>query len=270
MSRTSQPVALITGASAGIGAASAEALTKAGYRVFGTSRKPGAKGPNGVTMLVADVTDETAVQALVADVMAQAGRIDLLVNNAGFGILGAAEESSLTQVQALYDTNVFGVIRVSNAVLPVMRAQGSGRILNLSSGLGLIPAPFNAHYSGTKHALEGYSESLDHEVRGFGIRVALIEPGVTRSSFEASAVPSDRSLTAYAGLRAKYDRAFKAAMDAADTSESVAATVLLAAQDRSPRLRYPSGKQAAQGAFARRFLPRGLLDRIIHKQFGLG
>lgn len=270
MSRTSQKVALITGASAGIGAASAAALTKAGYRVFGTSRKAGAKGPQGVTMLVVDVTDEASVQALVADVVVEAGRIDLLVNNAGFGILGAAEESSLTQVTTLYDTNVFGVIRVTNAVLPIMRAQGSGRILNLSSGLGLIPAPFNAHYSGTKHALEGYSESLDHEVRGFGIRVALIEPGVTRSSFEASAVPSDRTNPAYATLRAKYDRAFKSAMDAAETAESVAATILRAAQDPSPRLRYPSGKQAAQGAFARRFLPRGLFDRIIHKQFGLG
>lgn len=270
MSGTSQPVALVTGASGGIGADSAEVLTKAGYKVFGTSRKAGAKGPKGVTMLVADVTNDASVQTLVEDVVAQAGRIDLLVNNAGFGILGAAEESSIEQVQALYQTNVFGVIRVTNAVLPIMRTQGSGRILNLSSGLGLIPAPFNAHYSGTKHALEGYSESLDHEVRGFGIRVALIEPGVTRSSFEASSVPSDRANPAYAALRAKYDRAFKAAMDAADTSASVAETILLAAQDRSPRLRYPSGKQAAQGAFARRFLPRGLFDRIIHKQFGLG
>lgn len=220
-------------------------------------------------MLVADVTDDASVQALVDAVMAAAGRIDLLVNNAGFGILGAAEESSITQVQALYDTNVFGVIRVTNAVLPVMRAQGSGRILNLSSGLGLIPAPFNAHYSGTKHALEGYSESLDHEVRGFGIRVALIEPGVTRSSFEASSIASDRSNSAYASLRAKYDRAFKTAMNGAETSESVAETILLAAKDTSPRLRYPSGKQVKQGAFARRFLPRGLFDRIIHKQFGL-
>lgn len=244
-------------------------MAAAGYRVFGTSRKAGAAGPRGVSMLVADVNDDASVERLVADVMAAAGRIDILVNNAGFGIVGAAEESSVAQVRALYETNVFGVLRVTNAVLPIMRSQRSGRILNLSSGLGVIPAPFNAHYAGTKHALEGYSESLDHEVRGFGIRVLLIEPGVTRSSFDTSAAPADLPLAAYDGIRARYDAAFGSAMAAADTSESVAETILLAARDRRPRLRYPSGKLARQGAFARRFLPRSMFDKALQKQFGL-
>lgn len=269
MTASSNPVALITGASSGIGRASARALAKAGYRVFGTSRKATNAQPKGVTMLVADVTDDASVERLVADVMSSAGRIDLLVNNAGFGLVGAAEESSVAQVRSLYDTNVFGVVRVTNAVLPVMRRQRSGRILNLSSGLGVIPAPFNAHYAGTKHALEGYSESLDHEVRGFGIRVLLIEPGVTRSAFDTSAAPADAPLAAYEGIKAKYDSAFGSAMAAADTSESVADTILLAARDKTPRLRYPSGKLARQGAFARRFLPRAMFDKAIHKQFGL-
>lgn len=180
MTVISQPVALITGASSGIGRASAVALQQAGYRVFGTSRKTGGTVPQGVTMLVADVTREPSVQQMVQDVMTAAGRIDLLVNNAGYALSGAAEESSIAQVQALFDTNVHGVIRVTNAVLPIMRAQGTGRILNIGSVLGLIPGPFGAYCAASKHAIEGYSESLDHEVRPFGIRVAVIEPWATK------------------------------------------------------------------------------------------
>jgi NAD(P)-dependent dehydrogenase (short-subunit alcohol dehydrogenase family) len=118
MNTSSHPVALVTGASSGIGYASALALAKAGYRVFGTSRKPMATPPRGVTMLVADVTDDGSVDRLIADVMAAAGRIDLLVNNAGYAVSGAAEESSIAQVQALFDTNFHGVVRVTNTVLP--------------------------------------------------------------------------------------------------------------------------------------------------------
>ncbi len=116
-------------------------------------------------MLTCDVTDEASVAKLVDEVLARAGRIDLLVNNAGIGLLGGAEESSTAQAHALFDVNVFGVLRVTNAVLPVMRRQRKGRIINMSSILGLIPSPFNALYASTKHAIEGYSESLDHELR---------------------------------------------------------------------------------------------------------
>jgi NADP-dependent 3-hydroxy acid dehydrogenase YdfG len=124
MTPSSHPVALVTGASSGIVRASALALPAAGYRVFGTIRKPTANPPQGVTMLMADVTDDTSVEHLVADVMTAAGRIDLLVNNAGYAVSGAAEESSIAQVQALFDTNFHGVVRVTNAILPIMRAQG--------------------------------------------------------------------------------------------------------------------------------------------------
>jgi short-subunit dehydrogenase len=158
---------------------------------------------------------------------------------------------------------------VTNAVLPIMRVQGSGRILNVGSGLGFIPAPFNAHYSGTKHALEGYSESLDHEVRGFGVRVLVIEPATTRTSFESSTVPSDVPIKAYDASRSKYLIAFERAMAAADTAESVAETIVRAARDPKPLLRYPSGKAARQIAFARRFLPRSVFDKVLRSQFGL-
>ena len=184
MNKTNLGVALVTGASTGIGHATAKALQNAGFRVFGTSRRAAAERSDGVTMLTCDVTDDASVAKLVDEVLAKAGRIDLLVNNAGIGLLGGAEESSIAQAQALFDVNVFGVLRVTNAVLPTMRRQGKGRIVNLSSILGLIPSPYNALYASTKHAIEGYSESLDHELRTFGIRVVLVEPGYTRTSFE--------------------------------------------------------------------------------------
>lgn len=265
-----QKTAFVTGASSGIGKAAALALTKAGYRVVGTSRRaqPG-EVRDGVRLVVCDVTSDASVVEAVAEAQTYLGRLDLVVNSAGFGILGAAEESSIEQVRALFETNVLGVVRVSNAVLPIMRRQRSGRILNIGSGLGLIPAPFNSHYSATKHALEGYSESLDHEVRGFGVRVVVIEPGTTSTSFESSAVPSDAPLADYDALRAKYNVAFTKAMKAADTAEGVAETILKAASDRVPQLRYASGKVAQQGAFARRFLPRPLFDKALHAQFGL-
>ncbi|NKJ35743.1 NADP-dependent 3-hydroxy acid dehydrogenase YdfG [Rhizobium sp. SG570] len=141
MSGKERGVALVTGASSGIGLATARALRRNGYQVFGTSRKPMADTSDGVTMLVCDVTDDRSVQSVVEDVVIRAGRIDLLVNNAGIGLLGGAEESSAVQAKALFDVNVFGVVRLTNAVLPIMRRQRKGRIINMSSILGLIPAP---------------------------------------------------------------------------------------------------------------------------------
>ena len=124
-------------------------------------------------MLTCDVTNDGSVAKLVDEVLAEAGRIDLLVNNAGMGLLSGAEESSMAQAKSLFEVNVFGVLRVTNAVLPTMRRQGKGKIVNLSSVQGFIPAPYFALYSSTKHAVEGYSKSLDHELRPFGIRVCI-------------------------------------------------------------------------------------------------
>src|SRR3954470_24156965 len=172
MAVETQQVALVTGASSGIGEAAARALRKAGFTVYGTSRRAVAgEERDELVFLPLDVTDDESVAGAVREVLARSGRIDVLVNNAGLGIAGAAEESSIEQARALFDTNVFGSIRMTRAVLPQMREQGSGRIINVSSVLGLVPAPFGALYAATKHAIEGYSESLDHEVREYGIRV---------------------------------------------------------------------------------------------------
>ena len=150
ISKTDRGVALVTGASTGIGRATAKALKDAGFRVFGTSRRAVSEKPDGITLLICDVTDDASVAKLVDDVLAEAGRIDLLVNNAGMGLLGGAEESSIAQAQVLFDVNFFGVLRVTNAVLPTMRRQASGRIINMSSVMGLIPAPYLALYSSTE------------------------------------------------------------------------------------------------------------------------
>lgn len=246
------------------------ALSRAGYRVIGTSRNAATDEiRDSIRMIACDVTSDASVAAAVALAHAELGRIDLLVNNAGYAISGAAEESSVKQVYALFDTNYLGVVRVTNEVLPIMRQQGHGRILNVGSVVGLIPGPFGAHYTASKHAIEGYSESLDHEVRPFGIRVAVIEPWATKTSIEANSPRGDRPVAAYGQTFARYQAAFDAAMAAGDTADDVAATILTAAQATKPRLRYPSGKAARQTSFARRFLPRALFDCILRKQFNI-
>jgi len=269
MNKNNPGVALVTGASSGIGRATAKALQDAGYRVFGTSRRAAAESADGITMLACDVTDDASVAKLVEAVLARAGRIDLLVNNAGIGLLGGAEESSTAQAQALFDVNVFGVLRVTSAVLPAMRRQGAGRIVNLSSVLGLIPAPYFALYASTKHAIEGYSESLDHELRPFGIRVVLVEPAYTRTSFEENLVRPDQSLDIYDAARAGMDAVVRKAIETGDAPEIVARTVLEAATASPPRRRYAAGKMARRVSLLRRFVPESAFDRSLRKQSGL-
>lgn len=268
MSSKDMAVALVTGASSGIGLVTALALARAGYRVFGTSRKP-AGADNGITMLACDVTNDASVRRMVELVLAQTGRIDLLVNNAGIGLLGGAEESSTAQAQALFDVNVFGLLRVSNAVLPSMRRRKQGRIVNMSSILGLIPSPYNALYAASKHAVEGYSESLDHELRADGIRVVLVEPGVTRTAFEENITRPDQPLALHDAQRGRMERLMRDWIAKGDAPEVVAAAVLKAATARRPKRRYTAGRQAGQVSWLRRFLPEAMVDRSLRKFNGL-
>jgi len=268
MAMNSAKTAIVTGASGGIGRASAEALVRAGFTVFGTSRKA-SNGPDGVTMLACDVTDGEAVAALVTTVLSKTGRIDVLVNNAGIGMLGGAEEFSIEQVQALFDVNLFGVIRMTNAVLPSMRQRGEGRIINIGSILGLVPAPYSAHYSAVKHALEGYSESLDHEVRAFNIRVSVIEPAFVRTVFDQNGIEPDSLLREYDQARAGFKALLADVMPKADLPEVVAEVVVRAATDARPRRRYTAGKAARQVSLLRRFAPAEMFDKTLRKQFRL-
>src|SRR5689334_8812737 len=151
-----QKVAVVTGVSSGIGRATAAELAARGFRVFGTVRSAGTGVPEGVLPIVLDVRDEASIEAGIADVVARAGRIDVLVNNAGGSIVGAIEETDTRQAQDLFDVNFFGAVRMTRAVLPTMRRQRAGRILFVSSVVGFLPAPFMGFYSASKHALEGY------------------------------------------------------------------------------------------------------------------
>jgi NAD(P)-dependent dehydrogenase (short-subunit alcohol dehydrogenase family) len=268
MKTSSDRTAVVTGASSGIGQATAEALVRAGYTVFGTSRKAGNSSTQ-VSMLTCDVTDDDSVNALVSTVLAQTGRIDLLVNNAGIGLLGGAEEFSISQVQELFDVNLFGVIRMTNAVLPSMRERGQGRIINIGSILGLVPAPYSAHYSAVKHALEGYSESLDHEVRAFNIRASVIEPAFVRTVFDQNGIEPDSQLKVYDRARAGFRALLGEVMPKADLPDVVAAVVVKAATDVRPRHRYTAGKSARQISLLRRFATAGFFDTALRKQFRL-
>jgi short-subunit dehydrogenase len=267
MNSNSKKTALVTGASSGIGQASAEALARAGFRVFGTSRKPSGNSPSQVSMLACDVTDEASVASLVSTIFESTGRIDVLVNNAGLGMFGGAEESSVAQVQSLFDVNLFGVMRMTNAVLPSMRRQREGRIINISSALGFVPAPYSAHYAASKYALEGYSESLDHEIRGFNVRVSLIEPGTVQGSFDHSSLEPDSMMTEYDAGRAWVHAFYKNSKLTADTPEDVADAVLLAATATRPRQRYTVGKIAWQISLLRRLMPAAMFDKALRQQF---
>jgi NAD(P)-dependent dehydrogenase (short-subunit alcohol dehydrogenase family) len=260
------PVVLITGTSSGIGGAIASAFAAKGYEVFGTSRNPQRNEPiAGVELLPLDVSDQASVSSAVSTVIQRAGRIDVLVNNAGVGVFGAAEESSIAQAQELFDTNFFGLIRVTNEVLPHLRAQRSGRIINISSVLGFLPAPYGALYAASKHAVEGYSESLDHETREFGVRVSVVEPGYTDTAFDANAADPDSPIESYRALREHVKVGLIKAVRAGDDPSVVAKVALKAATSRSPKLRYPAGPLARQLTVLKRFAPEALLDKGIRK-----
>ncbi|MET9969284.1 oxidoreductase, partial [Streptomyces sp. NPDC006356] len=212
-----------------------------------------------------DVADDTSVAAAVQEVSERFGRIDVLVNNAGVGSMGAAEETSVEQAQAVFDTNVFGVMRMVTEVLPYMRARKRGRIINISSVLGLIPQPYMAVYAASKHAIEGYTESLDHEVRDHGVRALLVEPAYTSTAFEANSAKPDTPLHAYAKQRQIVDRVMADAVRGGDAPAVVAKAIVAAATDMKPKLRYTAGPTAGRVSTLRRLVPARAFDKQIRK-----
>jgi NAD(P)-dependent dehydrogenase (short-subunit alcohol dehydrogenase family) len=261
-----QQVVLVTGASSGIGKATAVAFAAAGFRVIGTGRKTaGITAPDGVTYIDLDVTGDASVAAAVEQVLGRYGRIDVLVNNAGVGTTGAAEEFSLSQTQDVFDINVFGVMRMTSAVLPHMRARRSGRIINVSSLSGFVPSPFMALYVATKHAVEGYSQSLDHEVREYGVRVLLVEPGPINTPFGDHSVQADTPMPLYAAGRRNYEEVLAKNTSAGDAPAVVAKVIVAAASDRNPRLRRTAGTTASRISTVHRLAPARTFDRVIRK-----
>ncbi len=259
-------VALVTGATSGIGHATALALANAGFTVIGTGRNTVRAAPqDGITFLDLDVSSDESVIAVVQQVIERFGRIDVLINNAGIGSAGAAEESSVAQAQRVFDVNVFGVMRMTKAVLPHMRAQGGGRVINVSSVLGFLPAPFGALYAATKHAIEGYSESIDHELREHGVRVLLVEPAYTKTGFDTNIVQPDNPLPVYEQQRRVADEIIAAAIASGDDPAVVAKVIVAAATDTKPKLRYTAGPLASRVRTLRRVAPTRAFDRQIRK-----
>jgi NAD(P)-dependent dehydrogenase (short-subunit alcohol dehydrogenase family) len=270
MAKLERTIAIVTGASSGIGQATAERLAVAGYKVYGTSRRGAQSGQRSFEMLPLDVTSDASVEAAVTEVMRVEGHIDLLVNNAGFGVAPAgAEESSIDQARSIFDTNFFGIVRMTRAVVPHMRRHGSGRIINIGSVLGFLPMPYGALYAATKHAVEGYSESLDHELRTRGIRVSVVEPAYTKTQFDANVLEPDAKLDEYREVRAALGKRLKEVMAVADQPSVVADVVLQAASAARPKLRYTAGGVAGRLRLLRRFAPAGVMDAGIRRDLRL-
>ena len=266
-------VVLITGASSGIGLACARRLAQKGYRVFGTSRRAQPEMEEAFSWVQMDVDDESSVRQGVAEVLERAGRLDVLISNAGIGYAGAVEDTSLEEARETFETNFFGTLRLCRAALPHMRQRGSGCIVVIGSLAGLIALPFQGLYSASKFALEGLCEALRMEVRPFGIRVVLIEPGDTRTGFTAH-----RRWVRAARAGSAYEQAARRALAVQEHDEThgvspewTARTVERVLRLRSPRLRYK-----AAGAFQRlaasfkRFLPETWFEWGLRKYYRVG
>lgn len=263
---TNQKVVLVTGASSGIGEATAARLAKDGHRVFGTSRRGGADR-GGVETLTLDVCSDGSVQACVEEVLRKAGRIDALVNNAGYLLCGAIEEATVEEARAQLETNFFGVVRMVKAVLPPMRRARSGHILTVSSLAGLVPVPFWGFYNASKFAVEGYMETLRHELRPLGIRVAMVEPGAIHTPFFES-TPA-KAMSEYGPWR---DRALKTMGQFAEEApgpEVVAEVVARLLASPSPPLRSRVTRDAALFPFLRWLLPASAFEAGTRRNFNL-
>ncbi|MCX8103577.1 MAG: SDR family oxidoreductase [Candidatus Bipolaricaulota bacterium] len=275
------PIALITGSNSGIGLETALYLARRGFTVWATMRNlqkadelrkivESERLPIEIAQL--DVDDDTSVKHAVAQILQKSGRIDVLINNAGYGLRGAAEEVSLDEWRRQFETNFFGVIRVTQAVLPQMRAQRSGAIVNISSVLGRMAIPFSGPYTSSKFALEGLSETLRYELAPFNIKVILIEPGFIATKFQENAQlaqAAQREDSPYAIFKQASGRRVQRNIYRAAPAETVAATIYRAITHPSPKLRYPVGREARLVLPLRRFLPAGLFERLLMKQLGL-
>ncbi len=271
---------LITGCSSGIGRATARAFAQRGATVYATARRPDSLRDltaDGITRRALDVLDERSMRAVIEEIGEEHGAVDVLVNNAGYGLQTPVEEASLDDVRHQFETNVFGLVRLSQLALPGMRHQGFGRIVNVSSMGGRFTFPGGGFYHATKHAVESLSDALRLEVAPFGIAVSLIEPGPVRTEFGATAVQTIDEGTPEGG--GPYD-AFKAQLGATyasvyggrrrlltSSAERVAAVIVKAAEASWPRARYVVGPIAHALIASRRMLPDRAFDALVRANF---
>jgi len=269
---SSARVALVTGASTGIGRLCAERLAAKGWRVFGGARSAGALSPEpdrAIEWLTMDVTDDESVREVIDRIIATAGRIDAVVNNAGYSMRGSVEDVPMEEARAIFETNFFGALRVCRAAAPALRERG-GHIVNVSSLAGLVGLPFTAHYCASKFALEGLSESLRYELRPHGVHVTLVEPGDYRTGIQASRrISTETQQGIYARSFAHFLQKRETFEARAETAEPVAALVEKILNDPAPRLRYVVA-MPGQGLLPllRRLLPQGVYEFCFRRLLG--
>jgi len=278
-------VVLITGCSSGIGAATARRLSRAGHTVYASARRPDTLAElvaGGCRPLELDVTDEASMAAAVRQVEAEQGRLDVLVNNAGYGLYGPVEQVSLDELRQQFETNLFGLVRLCQLVLPGMRERRAGRIVNVSSMGGRTTLPGGGAYHASKYAVEAISDVLRLEVRRFGIEVVLIEPGVVRTPWSERALqhqaatgrPDEVSADPYADYKqavsGSFERAYAGPLARLSLSpDAVARVIVRACQAPRPRTRYLISPLARTLVTAKRLLPDRAYDRLLRRQYRL-
>ncbi len=267
----SHRVAVVTGASSGIGFSCAALLAGHGLRVYGLSRRAPEPPIPGVIFLTIDVTDDLSVSRAIGEILdREAGRIDVLINNAGYGLAGAIEDTSAEEARAQLDVNLLGTLRLCSAVLPAMRARGRGYILNIGSIGGLLAIPFQGLYSASKFALEGLTEALRLEVSSFGIRVVLLEPGDHRTAFTDRRTFTQASAhnPAYRDKLARAIGRMSADERAGPNPDRLARLVLQIIDTPHPRLRYTVGPAPQRAAvWLKRLAPYALVEKILSSYY---
>jgi|GraSoiStandDraft_13_1057314.scaffolds.fasta_scaffold07752_3 NAD(P)-dependent dehydrogenase (short-subunit alcohol dehydrogenase family) len=264
---SSKKAILVTGASSGIGAAIAVRLVEDGHQVVGTHRGAPGKSAGGLELITLDVRSDDSARSCVEAFLQKAGRIDVLVNNAGYLQAGAVEEVTLEQAHAQFETNYFGVVRMVRAVLPAMRAQRGGLIATTSSLAGLVPLPFWGHYNASKFAIEGLMETLRHELRPLGISVAMVEPGAIKTPFYAQ--PQPVAMAAYSPWRERFFASMKGFEEKAPGPETVAEVFARVVASRRPALRNTVTREAKIFPFLRWLLPAGAFEGGLRSGFNL-
>lgn len=269
-----RPVVLVTGCSSGIGRAAVGHLERAGFHVVATARKPAdieALASQHVDTLALDVTDDGSRRAAIDATMKRHGRLDALVNNAGFGAVAAAEETTPDLLQRLFETNLFGAHELCRLALPIMRDKEGGRIVNVSSLAGHLPIPMQSAYCATKFAMRAMTMTMDIETRDFGVRCVLVEPGFVNTGFgqrstqETEATVADRETGPYAQFHARWSR--RRSGNHGASPDVLAATIVRACTDKRPKIHYMAPFHAKAYNMAKRLLPDSLILWAAKRKF---
>jgi NAD(P)-dependent dehydrogenase (short-subunit alcohol dehydrogenase family) len=262
-------VVLITGASSGFGRETARMLLGRGFKVYGTSRNPSVRPQEpGVGMIALDVDSDNSVQSGVKELLDETGRLDVLVNNAGYVLTGGAEETLIEEAKAQFETDFFGQVRMVKSVLPTMRKQGSGQIINISSLAAILPVPFEGHYAAAKAALLAWSEALRHEVKSLGIKVSVVEPGFFRTNLGNTRRVAKYPIRDYDELRIRATAAFDDDLENGADPRVMGETVHRIITSKNPKLEYAVGREKWYKTL-RRIMPQSVIEGGVRRHWKL-